>query len=296
MAAQFPQRVQHTLWADGLDVAVAASFPPILHAVPGDRGYRVSSKGSPFASGIDHSRWAVLGGMAQDGSVPECKYFLLPSRDYTVRDTWFTAGMCATGSKTVVVDNAFVRGDHVLSLANLRDGKTPGGALFRDAIFHTPFFYYAPVSFATPMLGAAQGAYELFREWTRTRNAQDGSPVAEKVAVQVQLARASADLDAAELLLRRAVTVTDAPEAYSSMLLARSARDFSRVAELTTASIDTLIGLSGTAGFASSHPIQRAWRDIHFMAMHISLNTEANFSHFGRLALGLPRDTNRPWF
>jgi alkylation response protein AidB-like acyl-CoA dehydrogenase len=300
MIAQFPQRAQHALWADGLDVAVAASFPPVLQAVPADGGYRVSSKGSPFASGIDHSRWAVLGGMAQDmprdGGAPEWKFFLVPSRDYTVRDTWFTAGMCATGSKTVVVEDAFVPADHVLSLANLRDGKTPGGALYRDVIFHTPFFYYAPVSFATPMLGAAQGAYELFREWTRTRKAQDGSPVAEKVAVQVHLARAAADLDAAELLLRRAVTVTDAPESYSPILLARSARDFARVAELTKGAIDTLIGLSGTAGFASSHPIQRAWRDIHFMAMHISMNPEANFSHFGRLAFGLPRDTHRPWF
>jgi 3-hydroxy-9,10-secoandrosta-1,3,5(10)-triene-9,17-dione monooxygenase len=60
--------------------------------------------------------------------------------------------------------------------------------------------------------------------------------------------------------------------------------------------IDTLIMLSGTAGFASNHPIQRAWRDIHFAATHISLNTESNYSHFGRLELGLPPDPSRPFF
>jgi len=97
-----------------------------------------------------------------------------------------------------------------------------------------------------------------------------------------------------ELLLRRAVHVTDAPAAYSPDLLARSVRDYARVSELMIGAIDTLVALSGTAGFASSHPLQRAWRDIHFMSMHISLNVETNFAHYGRMQLGLgPEPTGR---
>ena len=110
------------------------------------------------------------------------------------------------------------------------------------------------------------------------------------------MARAAADIDAAELLLRRAVGVTDAPEAYSPQLLARSVRDFARASELTVGAIDTLVALSGTAGFTASHPIQRAWRDIHFMSMHISLNTEMNYANFGRMELGLGRDPTHPYF
>jgi 3-hydroxy-9,10-secoandrosta-1,3,5(10)-triene-9,17-dione monooxygenase len=296
LIAQYPEAAQNMLWADGLDVPVAASFAPAIQATAVDGGYRISGKGSPFASGVDHCTWVMLGGLTHDGGAPDWKFFLVPPSQYTVRDTWFTAGMCGTGSKTIVVDNAFVPSGLVLSLADLRDGKGPGAALHSDVIFHTPFFYYAPISFATPMLGAVQGAYELFRDWTKTRKAQDGTPVAEKIAVQVQMARAAADIDAAELLLRRAVHVTDAPDAYSPTLLARSVRDFARVSELTVAAIDTLVALSGTAGFTSSHPIQRAWRDIHFMSMHISLNTETNFTHFGRMELGLGRDASRPYF
>jgi 3-hydroxy-9,10-secoandrosta-1,3,5(10)-triene-9,17-dione monooxygenase len=296
LIAQYPQAAQQALWADGLDVPIAASFAPATVAVPVEGGYRVSGKGSPFASGVDHCSWVMLGGFAQDGPKPEWKFFLVPAGQYTVKDTWFTAGMRGTGSKSIVTDNVFVPSGLVLSLADLRDGKTPGGAAYADAIFHTPFFYYAPISFAAPMLGAAQGAYEHFREWTKTRKALDGSPVAEKTAVQVQMTRASADIDAADLLLRRAVHVTDAPDAYSPQLLARSVRDFARVSELTVAAIDTLMALSGTAGFASSHPMQRAWRDIHFMAMHIALNVETNYTHFGRMELGLGRDASRPYF
>ena len=296
LMAQFPEAAQKTLWANGLDVPVAASFAPAVTAVRVDGGYRISGAGSPFASGVDHSTWVMLGGMVHDGADPEWKFFLVPQGEYTVRDTWFTAGMRATGSKTIVTDHAFVPHGLVLRLSELRDGNSPGGAVHPDVIFHTPFFYYAPISFVTPMIGAAQGAYELFRNWTRTRKAQDGSSVAEKPAVQTRMARAAADIDAAELLVRRAVRVTDAPADYSPQLLARSVRDFTRASELCVEAIDALIALSGTAGFSTSHPMQRAWRDIHFMAMHISLNVETNFAHFGRMELGLGRDASRPYF
>lgn len=296
LIAQYPQAAQKTLWSNGLDVPIAASFAPATVATPVDRGYRISGKGSPFASGVDHSTWLMLGGMAQEAAGPEWKFFLVAPGDYTVRDTWFTTGMCGTGSKTIVAENAFVPSERVLKLTELRDGKTPGSAMYKDTIFHTPFFYYAPISFATPMLGVAQGAYEHFRDWTKTRMTQDGSSLAEKTSVQVRLARAAADLDAADLLLRRCVNVTDAPQDYSPDHLSRSVRDFARVSELTVSVVDTVVALSGTASFNTSHPLQRAWRDIHFMSMHIAVNTEMNFTHYGRMQLGLGRDASRPYF
>ena len=298
LIAQFPQQAQKTLWANGLDVPIAASFAPAVQATVADGGYRISGKGSPFASGVDHCTWVMLGGMVPDpaGGPPEWKFFLVPPGNYTVRDTWFTAGMRGTGSKTIVVDNAFVPSGLVLKLTELRDGKTPGGAIYKDTIFHTPFFYYAPISFATPMLGAAQGAYEHFREWTKGRRGQDGSELANRTSLQVRMARSAADLDAADLLLRRAVNVTDAPQDYSPDHLARSVRDFARVSELTVGVIGTLMALSGTASFNTSSPLQRAWRDIHFMSMHIAVNTEMNFIHYGRMAFGLGRDASRPYF
>jgi 3-hydroxy-9,10-secoandrosta-1,3,5(10)-triene-9,17-dione monooxygenase len=296
LIGQFPREAQQAVWAESPDVAIAASFAPTARAIRADGGYRVSGQNSSFASGVDHSSWVMIGGLADEGSAPEWKFFLIAPGEYKVRDTWFTAGMRATGSNTIVTDNAFVPNDRVLRLTDLRDGKGPGSAINTGAIFRTPFFYYAPLTFVTPMLGAAQGAYELFREWTKTRKAQDGTSVAEKTSIQVRMARAAADLDAAELLLRRATNVPNATQAHSRELLARSVRDFARASELTVMAIDTIVALSGTACFATSHPIQRAWRDIHFMSMHISVNTETNYAHFGRLELGLGRDPKQPYF
>ncbi|MGB6535347.1 MAG: acyl-CoA dehydrogenase family protein [Xanthobacteraceae bacterium] len=296
LIAQFPEQAQKALWAGGPDVAIAASFAPNAQAVAVDGGYRISSKGSPFASGVDHCSWVMLGAMTQDEPKAEWKFFLLPVGQYTVRDTWFTAGMQGTGSKTIVTEDAFVPDGLVLRLSDLRDGTGSGAAVDGGTIFHTPFFYYAPISFVAPMIGAAQGAYEVFRERTRTRRAQDGTSIGEKTAVQVGMARAAADIDAADLLLRRAVRVAGNAEEYSSQLLARSVRDFTRASELCVEAVDSLVALSGTAGFASSHPIQRAWRDIHFMSMHISLNSGVNYANFGRIEFGLGRDPTHPYF
>jgi 3-hydroxy-9,10-secoandrosta-1,3,5(10)-triene-9,17-dione monooxygenase len=296
LVGQWPEACQQAIWSAGPDVAIAASFAPRTEGTRVDGGYRVSGNDSAFASGVDNSSWVMLGGFVRDQGAPEWVFFMVPPGQYQVRDVWQTAGMRGTGSNTIVTDNVFVPDSHVLSLTNLREGKGPGGVINPHPLFRTPFFFYAPLTFVAPMLGAALGAYEHFREWMKTRRAVDGSLVAEKVATQVRMARAAADLDAAELLLRRASRTPPSIEAVTPELLARSIRDFARASELVVSAIDALITLAGTAGFASSHPIQRAWRDIHFAATHVSLNTEMNYAHFGRLELGLGRDPNRPFF
>jgi 3-hydroxy-9,10-secoandrosta-1,3,5(10)-triene-9,17-dione monooxygenase len=292
----FPQAAQNAIWADGVDYAVAASVQPAGRVTPVAGGYRISGEFG-FASGINHSRWLVVGSIAEGAGGPEARFFLLRPGEYQVKDTWFTIAMRGTGSNTAVCDDIYVPEEYTLALADLREGNTPGGKLHDNPIYRAPWVSYAPLTFTAPMLGAAQGAYELFREWIKTRKAgRGGTPLAELASVQVRLARAAADLDAAELLLRRAVDAARSPQRPSLEVRARTMRDCSRAAELCVDVIDTLIGMCGTAGFAASHPIQRAWRDIHFAAMHVALNPEQNFGHFGRGELGLPRDPHLPFY
>jgi len=293
--SQFTEAAQKAVWADGLGVAIAASILPSAVVTPAKGGHRIAGQ-FPFASGVNHSRWLIAGGMVEVGGHPEWTFFLVERKDFKIVDNWFTGAMRATGSNTAVCDAVFVPESHTVRLSQLREGKGPGGALHANPIYRAPFISYAPLTFVTPMLGAAQGAYEMFRDWTRTRRGTGGVVVAEITSIQVRLARAAADLDAAELLLRRAVDTAQLPTPPSLELRARSMRDFSRAAELCVGAIDALMAMSGTAGFAASHPILRAWRDIHFAAMHVSLNSEQNFAHFGRTELGVPRDPHQPFF
>ena len=290
--SQFSEAAQNVVWADGIDISIAASIQPIGRVTKVEGGYRISGE-FPFASGINHSRWLIVGSMVE----AEAMFLLIGPTDFKIKDTWFTNAMRATGSNTAICDDVYVPESHTLALSDVREGKTPGGKLHANPIYRAPWISYAPLTFATPMLGAAQGAYEIFRDWTKSRRSgRGGFAIAEVTSVQVRLARAAADLDAAELLLRRAIDVARAETPPSLALRARSMRDCSRAAEFCVGAIDTLITMSGTAVFVASHPIQRAWRDIHFAAMHVALNPEQNFAHFGRSELAVPRDPHLPFF
>ena len=199
--SQFPEAAQNAVWAEGTDISIAASIQPIGQVTPAEGGYRISGE-FPFASGINHSRWVIVGCMVD----AEAKFFLVGPKDFKIKDTWFTGAMRATGSNTAVCKDVYVPESHTLALADVREGKTPGALLHDNPIYRAPWISYAPLTFAAPMLGAAQAPTNC-SAMDRTAASPAGvvSPIAEVTSVQVRLARAAADLDAADLLLRRAV-------------------------------------------------------------------------------------------
>lgn len=288
MVAFFPERAQQEVWADGPDVPIALSVPPVCAVRQVAGGFRVSGR-SPFVSGILHSRWVIVSGMVHGDRAPQWCFFLVPKDEYAVEYTWFTSAMQATGSNTVVTDDVFVPEHRMLRLSDFREGRGPGSAAHAAPQYHLPWASYAPTTFVATMIGAVRGAYEQFRDWTTARVTASGAPVAELASVQLRMSEIGADLDAAELLVGRALDQTALPIPPSLQTRARSMRDFSRAGQLAVSSIDALLAMSGTAGFAESNALQRAWRDIHFAAAHVSVNPEVNAVHWARLELGVER-------
>lgn len=288
--AQFPEAAQAAVWADGPDVPMAVTLTPASKIEPAQGGYRISGRIS-YLSGVNHCSWIMVGGMLPGpGGQPDWTLFTVPPGFYTVEDTWHTVGMRGTGSNTVVYEDVFVPHDHVLRVEDMRDGIAPGGKLHKAPFFRAPWITYAPATFTAPMLGAARGALEEYRAWTAKRASLFGGPVAEYTSIQTRLARAAADLDAAELLTYRAIDVAEAPEPASPELRSRSYRDHARAAELIVAAMDTVMQISGSAGFTTSSRIQRAWRDVHFASSHVILNPETSYAAWGREQFGLARD------
>lgn len=288
--AQFPMAAQAAVWAEGPDVPMAAALNPTSTVEPAEGGYLVSGK-SPFASGVNHCTWVMVGGMvpATEGS-PEWTMFLIPPGQYEVVDTWNTVAMRGTGSNTVAFTDVFVPHEYTLRVADMREATGPGGQKHAAPMYRSPWITYAPLTFVAPMLGAALGALESYRKWNAERASLFGSKIAHFTSIQVRLARAASDLDAAELLLRRAIDVAELPTPATLELRARNHRDACRAAELVVSAIDTIMTMSGAGGFAATNSIQRAWRDIHFAASHVILNPEVSFSAWGRAQLGLDRD------
>jgi 3-hydroxy-9,10-secoandrosta-1,3,5(10)-triene-9,17-dione monooxygenase len=294
--AAYPLAAQEAVWADGPDVALAGSIMPLAQVTPVAGGYRLSGR-SPFSSGINHASWVFLGGMMPGERGPEWAVFLLPRADFEIEDTWRVAAMAATGSNTVVTDAAFVPDTHVLALADLREGRMADAALHPEArLYRSPHIAWAPLTFVLPMLGAAQAAYEEYVAWLREQGARDPRRLAEAPAAHAMLGRVAADLDAAELLLRRVAQTAQAPTPPSLELRARAMRDYSRSAQLILEAVDAIVAGQGTAAFRADSALARTWRDLHFAASHASLGAHSNFAHWGRTALGLERPPDQPFF
>ena len=294
--AQFGDEAQADVWRDGPDVSIACTFTPTSKIVEVPGGYRISCA-IPYLSGINHSSRVIVGGMLPtEAGPPDWTIFLVPGQEFKIKDTWHTVGMRGTGSNTVIVEDAFVPKEHTLRVEDMRDGTTPGGKLNGEPMFNAPWIYYAGLTFIGPMLGAALGALEQYRAWTAERFSLFGSQVAQFTSIQVHLARAAANLDAADLLMRRCVADSLRPDAARLDLRSRAYRDQSRASELIVDAMDMIMKISGAAGFASSSPIQRAWRDVHFSSSHVALNPEVSFAAWGREQFGLERDPRQNMF
>jgi alkylation response protein AidB-like acyl-CoA dehydrogenase len=57
--------------------------------------------------------------------------------------------------------------------------------------------------------------------------------------------------------------------------------------KLLVQAVDALFQAAGGQGIFVSKPIQRAWRDIHAGALHVSMNWDAVSTMYGQHALGL---------
>jgi len=121
MLAMFPEKAQDTIWNDDPETLIASSFVfPAGKAEKADGGYRITGRW-PFSSGVDPSRWNMLGGVVVPGDdlhAPEFRIFLVPRQDYEIIDTWFSSGLKGTGSKDVEAKDVFVLADFEIQVGD----------------------------------------------------------------------------------------------------------------------------------------------------------------------------------
>jgi 3-hydroxy-9,10-secoandrosta-1,3,5(10)-triene-9,17-dione monooxygenase len=157
----FPQQAQDDVWARSATALIASSYAPGGKRVEAvDGGYRVSGKWD-FCSGIDHAEWCFLGGFVA-GKRPEFRTFLVSKTDYVVEDHWHVSGLQGTGSKTVVVDNAFVPGHRTHRMQDAFHTRSPGNAINTSLLYKLPFGQVFVRSISTPVLGMATGALDIY--------------------------------------------------------------------------------------------------------------------------------------
>jgi len=257
-------------------------------------GFRLSGRWS-FSSGCDYCGWAALGGLAPaaDGGPPDARVFLLPREDYAIDDNWHVVGLCGTGSKDIVVADAFVPEYRTHSYRDAFHLRNPGMALNDGPLYRIPFGAMFPNSIASPAIGVAMGALKAFRTQAQVRkDVRYGTSVAEDPAVQMRLAESAAEIESAyeriggnfREMYGHACTGEEIP-------LARRARyrwDFANAVGWSLRAVNRLLAASGGRGIFLDNPIQRAWRDVHAIQAHAGNNPDRAASVFGRSEFGLP--------
>jgi 3-hydroxy-9,10-secoandrosta-1,3,5(10)-triene-9,17-dione monooxygenase len=297
--AHFPDEAQHDVWSVNRAACIATSAAPTGKVTAVSGGYRLDGRWS-WCSGLRHSQWIMIGGLVfrEGKDHPDMRLYLVPVSQVKQEDTWYCAGLRGSGSNTSVLDNVFVPEHRSVSFSTLRDAHSPGSKVNTNPIYRTPFIAVHTYALLGPSLGLARGGYAEFTQWTRQRYlTYTQLAIAQHVPVQIKVAEIAAQIDAAELLARRALATARAN--YTGLSLETRAllrRDFTYAMRTLREALDDLVKISGSSGLLDSNPVQRCWRDVHAISSHVVMNWDVPAENFGRMEFGLGLNPAYPMF
>jgi alkylation response protein AidB-like acyl-CoA dehydrogenase len=294
LASLFPLKAQDEVFGANPDTRVSGVLAPSATATKIAGGFRVTGKWF-YNSGGWHAQWAVLGMpiVNESGTTIDQGLALIPIDDLQREDTWFVAGMKASGSICLVAKDIFIPDYRVLSVPRAIEGDYPTEKRAQEAFYRSAFVPILALILVGPQLGLGRAALEFVREKSGSRpisytlfEKQNTS-----VAFQLQIAQAATMIDTAHLHAYRAADDIDRAAAsgvYPDMITRTRIRaDTGYVAEKITQAIDLLLFAHGAGSFAESSPLQRIWRDSAVGARHAVVLPAVGYEVYGKALLGI---------
>jgi 3-hydroxy-9,10-secoandrosta-1,3,5(10)-triene-9,17-dione monooxygenase len=282
----FSERAQDDFFASGPDTLASTCLNPAGGtAEPVTGGFRVSGRWS-FSSGCEASSWGMVS--VSGPGAGTLRWLLLPREDYEIVDTWFASGMRGTGSQDIVVRDTFVPAHRVLDPDQAGDTDRTGWVLHQRPSYRVPLRLLVGWDLAAPLVGIAQGAVDEFT--ARLRGTTGPGRTADSVPLQLRLAEASAQVDAARTIhqrtVRELVDRAAAGATFTELDRARYRRDKAFVARLCVQAVDRLFEGGGARAIVETDPLQRFHRDAHGASHHAALGWDVAAEAYGREALG----------
>lgn len=282
----WPLQAQEEVYGDGPDVLCSSSLNTGKSTCePVDGGYRLSGRWE-FSSGCDSASWVMLGAP----NISDRSWALVPRDDFEIVDTWFVSGLRGSGSKDIVIHDAFVPFHRVL------DVNAAGLSDLSAWEFHGQGRYRVPIStllgwdLVGPMVGIAQGMLDEFT--ARLAGTSGPGRTADSPAIHLRLSQASAGIDAAHGMMTQDIGEIlrkgGAGEPFSMLERARFRRDKAFITQLCLNAVNSLFDMSGGHGLFDSAPLQRFHRDAHAVAHRDGLIMDLGGQDYGRVLMGLP--------
>jgi alkylation response protein AidB-like acyl-CoA dehydrogenase len=281
-AAFLPPAFAQEIFGDPL--AVTGGFAmPAGRATPVEGGLLVNGHWQ-WGSGTTHCTW-IGGGCIIDAPGGGAPFVFFERDQVEILDTWRVSGLKGTGSNDYVVRDAFVpegRWVHVLRAEPVVDGP----------LYRMPFLGLLAVGVSSVALGLARRAqHELVALASAKQPMGSAKSLAERQAVQIEVARAEAAWRSARALVREVVeeaTETGVTDEMRRRLRLAATNATWRSAE----AVDRMYHAAGGSSIHESHPLQRVFRDVHVATQH-AMVAERTYEPVGRMALGLPTDTTQ---
>ncbi|HWS92294.1 MAG TPA: acyl-CoA dehydrogenase family protein [Mycobacterium sp.] len=280
--ALFPDEAQQEMWAEDPERMHSSSYNPTGKAQRVDGGYKVWGRWW-FSSGCDHCRGVNLGAIVRSGersAIPEYRSFLLYPDQYRIEDNWFVAGLKGTGSKDIVVEEAFVPQHRSQSHVDYALGRPlPGQQVNPGPLYRLPWSVVFNIALAASVLGSAQGFVQRWTSEAAGRVIPPGLCLADDPLTQRRLADATWTLEAAVTVLRTdAIELWEMAEAGHVPSMAERGRfrwNINRGCELVGSAVaDLMRAASGRSAFLD-HPLQSRFQDIQTGLGHAYLVPDA---------------------
>ena len=288
--ALFEERAQQDVWGDDPTIQISSSYAPTGEVKPADGGYLIRGTWS-FSSGCDPCEWVFLGGIAPEGDGFGLRTFLLPRSDYRIEDNWQVMGLRGTGSKNIVVDEAFVPEYRTHRFSDAFVGASPGAETNPGPLYQLPFGCVFCSAISAPAVGVARGAVEeVIRQAEGRVSAADGSSPAQDPAVLTRLGEAGSEVEGAAEGIRRPWRAMLAPEYRGRTIPVELRADcrssLAHAVEWSVRATMRVFQAGGSRAIFDDNPLQRALRDVIAMRAHAMNHLEKSGSLRARAALG----------
>jgi alkylation response protein AidB-like acyl-CoA dehydrogenase len=246
-------------------------------ARPVDDGYVFNGRWQ-FSSGTDACDWIILGALRGDADgkpvmPPQMLHMILPRKDYQiVEDSWDAVGLRGTGSKDIIVKDAFVPDYRTMDATKVMDGTAQREAGMTDPLYLMPWSTMFPLGISAATIGIAEGALAAHLDYQRERVGANGTAIKDDPYVMYAVGEAAADINAArqELLAnadRIYAMVADGKEVgFADRAAGR--RTQIRAVWRAVSAVDEIFARSGGNAARMDKPLQRYWRDVHVGQAH----------------------------
>ena len=290
------ERLQHEVWGDDPDTWIASPYAPQGVARKTEGGFIFSGRWS-FSSGTDSCQWVILAGVVADeeGNVlpGQVRHLALPRSDYEiVPDSWQVSGLSGSGSKDVLVKDAFVPEYRTAAAEDVFGGTLAADRRPGHPLYALPFNVAFPAAITSATIGIAQGVVDRYREYMAERVDVLGVKGVDHPFRMAVLGSATADIEASRLQVLSDLAAlyeqTSRGEAVTqSQHYAARRNQVRSVRRAYEAALSVYRHAGGTAG-RLDNPLQRFLRDLNLAMGHAANQDDLIYQAEAMHSLGAP--------